>query len=79
MAAVEIPDCARRSAAVNGGTSSPATRPDAALPEASIRGRGPQWPVYDADRLPDFRDKPPKDRFGLCPWGLYYIEVKTLA
>ena len=42
----------------------------------AIGGLGPQWAVYDADRLPDFKDKPLKERFGLCPWGLYHIEVK---
>ena len=36
---------------------------------------GPQWAVYDADRLAAFKDKPLKDRFGLCPWGAYYIDV----
>jgi hypothetical protein len=41
-----------------------------------IGGLGPTWAVYDADRLPDFKDKPLKERFGLCPWGLYHIEVK---
>ncbi|HEY4067872.1 MAG TPA: molybdopterin-dependent oxidoreductase [Burkholderiaceae bacterium] len=43
-----------------------------------IGGLGPQWAVYDADRVAAFKDKPLKERFGLCPWGLYYIEVKTL-
>jgi hypothetical protein len=42
----------------------------------SIGGLGPLWAVYDADRLPDFKDKPLKERFGLCPWGLYAIDVK---
>ena len=41
-----------------------------------IGGLGPQWAVYDADRLPDFKDKPLKERFGLCPWGLYHIDIK---
>ena len=41
-----------------------------------IGGLGPQWAVYDADRLPDFKDKPLKERFGLCPWGLYHIDVR---
>ena len=36
---------------------------------------GPQWAVYDADRLAAFKDKPLKERFGLCPWGVYYIDV----
>jgi hypothetical protein len=44
----------------------------------SIGGLGPLWAVYDADRLPAFKDKPLKQRFGLCPWGLYFIDVKTV-
>lgn len=36
---------------------------------------GPQWAVYDADRLAAFKDQPLKERFGLCPWGVYYIDV----
>ena len=43
----------------------------------AIGGLGPLWAVYDADRLPDFKDKPLKQRFALSPWGLYFIEVKT--
>jgi hypothetical protein len=42
-----------------------------------LGGLGPQWAVYDADRLPAFKDKPLKERFGLCPWGLYHIDVKA--
>ena len=42
----------------------------------SLGGLGPLWAVYDADRIPDFADKPLKQRFALSPWGLYYIEVK---
>jgi hypothetical protein len=41
----------------------------------SLGGLGPHWAVYDADSLPAFRDKPVKERFALCPWGLYYIDV----
>ena len=44
----------------------------------SLGGLGPLWAVYDADRLPAFKDKPLNERFALCPWGLYFIEVKTL-
>jgi hypothetical protein len=44
----------------------------------SLGGLGPLWAVYDADRLADFKDKPLKERFALCPWGLYFIEVKTV-
>ena len=43
-----------------------------------IGGLGPQWAVYDADRLADFKDKPLKERFGLCPWGLYHIDIKPV-
>jgi hypothetical protein len=53
-----------------------ATRLDGA--PMSIGALGPLWAVYDADRLPDFKNKPLKERFALCPWGLYYIEVKAL-
>nr|WP_315488358.1 molybdopterin-dependent oxidoreductase [uncultured Rhodoferax sp.] len=42
----------------------------------ALGGLGPQWAVYDADRLADFKDKPLAQRFGLCPWGLYHINVK---
>jgi hypothetical protein len=44
----------------------------------SVGGLGPLWAVHDADRLPAFKDKPLKERFGLCPWGLYFIDVKPL-
>lgn len=43
----------------------------------SIGGLGPLWAVYDADRVSAFKDKPLKERFALCPWGLYAIEVRT--
>lgn len=45
----------------------------------ALGGLGPQWAVYDADRLGGFKDKPLKERFALCPWGLYHIEVKPAA
>ena len=44
----------------------------------SLGGLGPLWAVYDADRLADFKDKPLKQRFAVCPWGLYFIDVKPL-
>jgi hypothetical protein len=43
----------------------------------ALGGLGPQWAVYDADNIADFKDMPLKQRFGLCPWGVYYIDVKT--
>jgi hypothetical protein len=44
----------------------------------SLGGLGPLWAVYEADRIPAFKDKPLKERFALCPWGLYFIEVKSI-
>ena len=44
----------------------------------ALGGLGPQWAVHDADNLPAFKDKPVKERFGLCPWGLYSIDVKAV-
>jgi len=41
----------------------------------SIGGLGPLWAVYDADAFPDMAAKPLKERFPLCPWGVYQIEV----
>ncbi|MEJ8856818.1 molybdopterin-dependent oxidoreductase [Variovorax robiniae] len=40
-----------------------------------LGGLGPQWGIYEADTLAAFKDKPLKERFALCPWGLYSIEV----
>jgi hypothetical protein len=44
----------------------------------ALGGLGPQWAVYDADTIAPFKDKPLKERFGLCPWGLYHIDVKAM-
>jgi len=41
----------------------------------SLGGLGPQWAVYDADALAAFKERPLRERFGLCPWGLYHVEV----
>lgn len=43
----------------------------------ALGGLGPQWAVYDADNVAPFKDKPVKERFALCPWGLYHIDVKA--
>lgn len=40
-----------------------------------LGGLGPLWAVCDADRVPQRAALPLKDRFGLCPWGLYHAEV----
>ena len=41
----------------------------------ALGGLGPQWAIYEADTLAAFKDKPLKERFALCPWGLYSIEI----
>jgi hypothetical protein len=43
-----------------------------------LGGLGPLWAVYDADRLPAFKDRPLNERFALCPWGLYAVEVRVV-
>lgn len=42
-----------------------------------LGGFGPLWAVYEADKAADMQSKPLKDRFGLCPWALYHIDVKS--
>lgn len=42
-----------------------------------LGGLGPLWAVYDADRFPDMAAQPVSARFGLCPWGLYHVAVRT--
>lgn len=42
----------------------------------ALGGLGPLWAVYDADQFPDLAAKPLKERFSLCPWATYHIEVK---
>jgi hypothetical protein len=41
-----------------------------------LGGLGPLWAVYNADHFPDMAAKPVTERFALCPWGLYHIEVQ---
>ena len=41
----------------------------------ALGGLGPQWAVLDADKVEPFSAKPLKERFALCPWGLYHIDV----
>lgn len=42
-----------------------------------LGGLGPLWAVIDADRVPELAAKPLKDRFALCPWGTYHIDVSA--
>jgi hypothetical protein len=41
----------------------------------ALGGLGPVWAVYDADRIDEFASKPVNERFALCPWGVYHIDV----
>jgi hypothetical protein len=41
-----------------------------------LGGLGPLWAVYDADGFADMMAKPISERFALCPWGLYSVEVQ---
>jgi hypothetical protein len=40
-----------------------------------LGGLGPLWAVYDADRFADMTARKVTERFGLCPWALYHIDV----
>lgn len=42
----------------------------------TLGGVGPLWAIYDADSFPDMVAKPISDRFSMCPWATYHIEVK---
>lgn len=42
-----------------------------------LGGLGPLWAVYDADRFADMAAKPVDQRFALCPWALYHIDVQA--
>ena len=43
----------------------------------AIGGFGPQWAVFDADSVAAFKDKPLNERFAMCPWGLYHIDISA--
>lgn len=43
----------------------------------ALGGLGPLWAVYEPDRFPDIAAKPVSDRFALCPWGVYHIDVQA--
>lgn len=42
-----------------------------------LGGLGPLWALFDADRFADAAAKPVTERFALCPWGLYHIDVQA--
>jgi hypothetical protein len=41
-----------------------------------LGGLGPLWAVYEADRYSEMAARPLNERFALCPWGLYHIDVQ---
>jgi hypothetical protein len=41
-----------------------------------LGGLGPLWAIHDADRDPEMAARPLDQRFGLCPWALYHINVQ---
>jgi hypothetical protein len=43
----------------------------------ALGGLGPLWGVYEPDRFPEMAAKPISDRFALCPWALYHIDVQA--
>jgi hypothetical protein len=42
----------------------------------ALGGLGPLWAVYEADKFPDMAAKSVAERFVLCPWATYHVEVK---
>lgn len=40
-----------------------------------LGGLGPLWAIYDADRFPEMAARKITERFALCPWALYHIDV----
>jgi hypothetical protein len=44
----------------------------------TLGGLGPLWSIYDADKFSDMAAKPVTERFSLCPWATYHIEVKDV-
>jgi hypothetical protein len=43
----------------------------------ALGGLGPLWAVYEADKFADMAAKPVDQRFALCPWGLFHIDVQA--
>lgn len=41
-----------------------------------LGGLGPLWAVVDADNIAELSAKPVNERFTLCPWGLYHVDVE---
>lgn len=45
----------------------------------ALGGLGPLWAVYDPAAIPALADKSLKERFTLCPWGVYHIQVNAVS
>ncbi|VVE12143.1 molybdopterin-dependent oxidoreductase [Pandoraea anhela] len=45
----------------------------------ALGGLGPLWAVYDPAGIPALAGKPLKERFTLCPWGVYHIQVNAVS
>ncbi|WP_150623782.1 molybdopterin-dependent oxidoreductase [Pandoraea captiosa] len=45
----------------------------------ALGGLGPLWAVYDPARIPVLAGKPLKERFALCPWGVYHIQINAVS
>ncbi|ODP32012.1 molybdopterin-dependent oxidoreductase [Pandoraea sp. ISTKB] len=45
----------------------------------ALGGLGPLWAVYDPAAIPALAGKPLKERFTLCPWGVYHIQVNAVS
>lgn len=43
----------------------------------ALGGLGPVWAVYEPDAFADMVVKPLNERFALCPWALYHIDVQA--
>jgi len=41
----------------------------------ALGGIGPLWSVFEPDRFPALMREDLKQRFRLCPWGTYHVEV----
>jgi hypothetical protein len=42
-----------------------------------LGGLGPLWAVYEPEKFPDMAAKPVSDRFALCPWAVFHIDVQA--
>ncbi|VVD61250.1 molybdopterin-dependent oxidoreductase [Pandoraea morbifera] len=45
----------------------------------ALGGLGPLWAVYEPAAIPALADKPLKERFALCPWGIYHIQINAVS